>query len=405
MPYTPPLIKVPSLRIPAAPPYRPPEPIPFSPTQTAPIYQSPDLLPPTGLDLKGVVCIYSNPSIWEPKKIRYRYPEDAWQEIVGDHYSLTTTESWQSLPSSENYRIFFSANGWCFGTSGEKMSGFLDVTGGFTVSKNPDPNWTFHTPVGYFRGANIRILLGNTLLVSDNNGSRPRHLISNSENGLWVDYESFPCPGEKVCSLISHNAFPKGQACALPNGEGFLVFEPFFMPIHENSFSIDRVVRLSDNQELPPPNQCTFRIFDVFNQEILSITREVCPEVIVVPERCYFQAENERLVARIIQTLLDPPLRIEYEGHCATVWKDGIISLPPYPLQIYKECSDNPNCPPPRIRFDKKCEEKEKCHQCPPGTTIKILNGLSLLCVNSSGCVIKTLKYKPKCHRYDCICS
>lgn len=403
MPYTPPLIKLPPLRIPAAPPYRPPGPNRLPPTQPAPIYQPPDLLPPTDIDLKGVVCIYSNAPVWEPKKIRYRYPEEAWQEIPGNDYSLTTTEPWQSLPSSENYRIFFSANGWCFGTSGGKMSGFLDVTGGFTVSKNPDPGWTFHTPVSYFRGSNIRILLGNTLLVSDNNGSRPRHLISNSENGLWVDYESFPCPGEKVCDLIIHNASPKRQICALPNGQGFLVFEPPFMPIHENSFSIDRVVRLSDNQELPPPNQCTFKVFDISNQKILSITRNVCPEVIVVPERCYSQPENERFVRKInLSPNMD--LRVTYSGNCATVWID-LWPLNYFPVQVYRECSDNPNCPPPWIRFDKKCEEKEKCDQCPPGTTITILNGLSLLCVNSSGCVIKVLKYKPECHGYDCICS
>lgn len=168
------------------------------------------------------------------------------------------------------------------------------------------------------------------------------------------------------------------------------------MPIHENSFSIDRVVRLSDNQELPPPNQCTFKVFDISNQKILSITRNVCPEVIVVPERCYSQPENERFVRKInLSPNMD--LRVTYSGNCATVWID-LWPLNYFPVQVYRECSDNPNCPPPWIRFDKKCEEKEKCDQCPPGTTITILNGLSLLCVNSSGCVIKVLKYKPECH-------
>lgn len=153
----------------------------------------------------------------------------------------------------------------------------------------------------------------------------------------------------------------------------------------------------------PPVYKCVFKVFDVFDQEILSITRDVCPEVIVVPERCYFQAENERLVAKIIQTLLDPPLRIEYQGHCATVWKDGIIDLPPYPLQIYKECSDNPNCPPPRIRFDQKCEEK--CETCPPGTAVRVLLGSKkIACVDAAGCIKKMIKYIPGCNRYDCIC-
>ena len=89
MPFSPPLIKppLPPLRPPVAPPYRPPGPNRLPPTQLAPIYQPPDLLPPTGLDLKGIVCIYSNAPIWELKKIRYQYPGESWQEIAGDRYT------------------------------------------------------------------------------------------------------------------------------------------------------------------------------------------------------------------------------------------------------------------------------------------------------------------------------
>ncbi|MDB9427160.1 hypothetical protein PN437_20060, partial [Microcystis aeruginosa CS-564/01] len=159
-----------------------------------------------------------------------------------------------------------------------------------------------------------------------------------------------------------------------------------------------KIKDLNTNQ-YPPLEQCVFKVFGVFNQEILSITRDVCPEVIVVPERCYFRPENERLVGRWIVGFWDPPLRIEYEGHCASVWRDyGLFSL-----LIFKECSDNPSCPPPRIRFDKKCEEK--CEQCPPGTAIKVLLGGNIACVDSVGCVKKMIKYKPGCNSYDCICS
>ena len=89
MPFLPPLIKPPPppLRPPVSPPYRPPGTNRLPPTQTVPIYQPPDLLPTTNLDLKGVVCIYSNAPLWEPKKIRYRYPGENWQEIAGDRYT------------------------------------------------------------------------------------------------------------------------------------------------------------------------------------------------------------------------------------------------------------------------------------------------------------------------------
>jgi hypothetical protein len=150
--------------------------------------------------------------------------------------------------------------------------------------------------------------------------------------------------------------------------------------------------------DIVPDFDCVFKVFDVFNQTILSITRDVCPEVIVVPERCYFKAENERLVRRVIVGFLQN-LKTEYNGNCATVWLDA----PPLPFstEIYKECSDNPSCPPPRIRFG-KCEEK--CEQCPPGTAIKVLLGGNIACVDSVGCVLKTVKYKPSCNSYDCIC-
>jgi hypothetical protein len=158
-----------------------------------------------------------------------------------------------------------------------------------------------------------------------------------------------------------------------------------------------RFIDITNN--IVPNFDCVFKVFNIFNQEILSITRDVCPEVIVVPDRCYYKAENERLVRKVNVGIFQN-LRTEYNGNCATVWRDA----PPlsFSTEIYKECTDNPNCPPPRIRFDKKCEEK--CEQCPPGTAIKVLLGGNIACVDSVGCVLKTVKFKPGCNSYDCIC-
>jgi len=353
MPFLPPLIKppLPPLRPPVAPPYRPPGPNRLPPTQTGPIYQPPDLLPTTGLDLKGVVCIYSNAPKWEPKKIRYRYPGESWQEIAGENYTTTIESTWNPLPLFW-YLMYFEGINF----SNQVITGFYGVEGGFTLTRiiNGTADET-----------------GDVFLLKDRNGTRNRGDIT---SGPWrVEEYSLP---------------PRNQ---------------YFWQIKKGSFKITRVINESDRQEIFPQNQCTFKVFNAFNQQILSITRDVCPEVIVVPERCYFKAENERLVARVIQTLLDPPLRIEYQGHCATVWKDGIINLPPYPLQIYKEFSDNPSCPPPRIRFDQKCEEK--CEQCPLGTAVRVLLGNRIACVDAFRCIKKIIKYKSGCNKYDCICS
>lgn len=357
MPYAPPLIKppLPPLRPPVAPPYRPPGPIFFPPTQTAPIYQPPDLLPPTGLDLKGVVCIYSNAPIWELKKIRYRYPGEAWREISGERYSLNTVYGDYNQQGFVSVRIIIRI---CYLHRKRLIgdSSLNDIYGYYSV-------------VGKILGVDIK-----------------------SKNGFTVvSIEQEIAPGNFADSLV--------WSASNKLSENPCLTDDVFSPVADN---ISKTASIAEIVQYIGETQCEFKVFDIFDQEILSITREDCPDVIVVPEKCYFKAENERLVARVIQTLLDPPLRVEYQGHCATVWKDGIIDLPPYPLQIYKECSDNPNCPPPRIRFDQKCEEK--CEQCPPGTTIKVLLGNRIACVDAFGCIKKMIKYKPGCNVYDCVC-
>ena len=396
MPYTPPLLikpSLPPLRPPVFSPYRPPGPIRVPPTQPAPLYQPPDLLPPTDLDLKGVICIYSNAPIWETKKIRYRYPGENWQEIAGENYSVQINDlGWENLPLIE-YKVDFSAQNWCWNASGPIINWSHIVKGGFRlIPTNPIYRAAI---INVWRSSNVASIPGFAIDLWDRNGSIKKVAIgpgSGANQSPAIQYNSYACNVINSCNRCTQSP---GTILEFTGYTGY--------PVKLGSIQIDRVTRISDGQLIPPLTTCTFKVFNIFNQEILSITRDDCPEVIVVPERCYFQAENERLVAKWFQSLGDYPLRIEYQGHCATVWKDGIIQLPPYPLQIYKECSDNPNCPPPRIRFDKKCEEK--CEQCPPGTAIKVLLGSRIACVNAVGCVLKSVKHKPGCNSYDCICS
>lgn len=375
MPFSPPLIKppLPPLRPPVAPPYRPPGPNRLPPTQTGPIYQPPDLLPTTGLDLKGVVCIYSNAPLWELKKIRYRYLGESWQEIAGNSFTLETIPSTGGDTFDRWILWRFEAKHEVWENTSTKLIEVDTRSGNF-----------------YFPSQDY-VIDGKILQIVSENAFRGAFSGANF-NGFdtvpyivyWIDSSGQTNRSELYPRSVSN---PHGSSDELKKGSS----PPSYVEW-----------RLASNVNVPLTSECRFKVFNALNQEILSITRDVCPEVIVVPERCYFKAENERLVARVIQTLLDPPLRIQYQGHCATVWKDGIINLPPYPLQIYKECSDNPNCPPPKIRFDQKCEEK--CEQCPPGTTIKVLLGNNIACVDFAGCIKKTIKYKSGCNNYDCIC-
>ena len=380
MTYAPPLIKppLPPLRPPVAPPYRPPGTNPLPPNQTAPIYQPPNLLPPTEVDLKGIVCIYSNAPIWEPKKIKYRYPGENWQEIVGDRYTTQIS----NIAGGNDFKT------WVIDVGSVQISSGIILYLHYRPCTDPLPAKIYTTKniyPSFFTGKVVNVQ--RATLVVDNCGDIGGDVFGG--DWLFIDYvDSFNILRQHLVSNYE----------AIPLDPPYEIRRNRYFTFVSHDFSL----RLREENKPPPPFPCIFKVFDIFNQEILSITRDDCPEVIVVPERCYFKPENERLVARVIQSLLDPPLRVKYQGHCATVWKDS-WPLNYFPVQIYKECSDNPNCSPPRIRFDKKCEET--CEQCPPGTAIKVLLGSRIACVDAFGCIKKMIKYKFGCNNYDCICN
>lgn len=330
--YAPPLIRppLPPLRPPVAPPYRPPVLAP-PPTQIDPGYDPPTLLPPTDIDLKGIVCIYSNAPIWESKKIRYRYPGESWQEIAGENFSIKIIEDFNTI-HGEIYSVWYAF-------------------------------WS--PPLGDYGSSNLADVVRGVVVGIENINDQAYLVAGSGSQLLYLGYDWYQATGGFI-------APPK----------------------------ITRIENRFNNLPVEKITRCQFKVFDIFNQEILSITRDICPEVIVAPERCYFKDENEKLVRKINIGFFQN-LEIKYNGNCAMVL---LKSYPlPIPVEIYKECSDNPNCPPPRIRFDKKCEEK--CEQCPPGTAIKVLLGSRIACVDAVGCVLKSVKYKPGCNNYDCICN
>lgn len=355
MPYTPPLIKplIPPLQSPSVPlPFRPP--VVSPPTQIAPIYQPPDLVPPTGLDLKGVICIYSNPPIWEPKKIRYKYSGENWQEIAGERY---TTKIVSTPPSYfSNWLIFdmvLTVKAWSGGSPGIYKVFFPNITVTGTLL-SIDSSY----PIGSVWGGNLY---------------------------WYAQYKLAQNPS----AIQTITSFHPGH---------FNLVSSSYNEIIEFNYKLKD---LNVNKEVPLFDQCEFKVFNIFNQEILNLTRNTCPEVLIIPERCYYKAENEKLASKV-NLSFGQSLEIEYNANCATVL---LYSYPfPIPIQVYKECSDNPNCPPPKIRFDKKCEKKEKCEQCPKGTAAKVLIGLTIACVDKNGCIKKIIKYKPGCNTYDCVC-
>ncbi|MBE9263084.1 hypothetical protein IQ224_13150 [Microcystis sp. LEGE 00066] len=333
--------------------------------------------------MKGEVCIFANTPIWEPKKIRYRYPGEAWQEIAGESYLIDLLP----ILGGDYPTTWLVKLGDLIVDFSLRVFSFYDCSGNSSVVHTKYVN----TWPAQFVGTvlSIRWMFGEA-------GGPGGGSVFDCGNGL------FGVPPTIWISIIykdtNNNIREAGisdyAAIIKPPGN----IRSWKMISRSFKIHFTDITRPDD----PPKYQCQFTVFDVFNQVISNIIRDDCPEVIVVPERCYYKAENERLVAKIFQSFLDPPLRIEYQGNCATVWKDS-WPLSYFPLMIYKECTDNPNCPPPRIRLDnKKC--KEECRQCPPGTAIKVLLGGNIACVDAFGCIIKEIKFKPGCNSYDCIC-
>jgi hypothetical protein len=368
MPYTPPLIRppLPPLRPPSfRPPLNPPRPT-FPPVQTDPTFEFPTLPKPVDTDLVGEVCIYSNNPIYTAKKIRYRYPGESWQEIVGDRYTLEQTPpQWNSLPMVQ-YRIYYQGVKISDGQRVTNVPANV-VTGGFVLVPTPFFGAWIRIP-GTYRDT-VYLVTSTGFKVFDQNGTRDiGHLYSYRGVAEW------------------------------PTGHNYTYnFQP--EDLVSGSFSITKVVRLSDNQEIPPVTQCIFKVFNLANDLIFSATKDVCPEVEVIPESCIYKPEKERLVKKVVVGQFQS-LRVDYQLNCATVWLDS----PPFPfsLQMYKECSEPP-CPPPKIRLDKKC--LELCQQCPPGTVTRVLTGSNIDCVDINGCIIKTIKYKFGCNNYDCVCN
>ena len=317
---------LPPLKPPPVPPYRIPPILRDPPTETQPEIDIPNK-PPTQTDLLGIVCIYSNRPIFTPKKIRYKYPGQEWQEIAGDRFSTELIQRFNTIQGI-SYRVIWRSWSPPLGRYGSPSS--VDPALGIVVG--------------------IQNINGNAFMVVNS--------------------------GNQLISL--------GLTWPQITGNG--AADPI----------IERIETLS-GQIVDTITECVFRVFNNSNQVILNITNSNCPEVETISAKCEYKQENEKLVKKWIVGFFQN-LRVEYQSNCATVWLD---SPPFFPTQVYKECSD-PECPPPRIRFDKKCEEP--CQKCPPGTVTRVLNGRSLLCVDGRGCLIKTIKFDSKCESYDCVC-
>jgi hypothetical protein len=313
--------------------------------------------------LLGIVCIYSNRPIFTPKKIRYKYPGQEWQEIAGDRFTL------EEQPD-KTFAVYINPQAIVTQVSRMRIDG--------------------HIPAGTLFDATV-------LVAMDFQAQRTDRFIGTYIGWEWAN--PFTSNGN---ATFNHLQLRLNYIDA-NNNINFVQLNPTISLFQLSFWFADAVSRRVDQIILNPtnpvitPGQCELKIFDINNNLIFSQSSDVCPDVEIIPAKCEYKQENEKLVKKWIVGFFQN-LRVEYQSNCATVWLD---SPPFFPTQVYKECSD-PECSPPRIRFDKKCEEP--CKKCPPGTVTRVLNGRNLLCVDGRGCLIKTIKFDSKCESYDCVC-
>ncbi len=181
----------------------------------------------------------------EPKKIRYRYPNENWQEIAGESYSLIEEFETPNLPITD-MRLYEVINPIATYRRTNPTTGFV----------REDAQYILNTPPLLVRGP-----LNSISVTGDHGG--------NTQINLFVQRE----PGDQLDLYINlDTAEPLDFFPHKPAGNTH-TFKSFTYGL----------AYIEENPDNPPPiEECTFKVFNISSQEILSITRDDCPEVVVV---------------------------------------------------------------------------------------------------------------------------
>jgi hypothetical protein len=200
----------------------------------------------------------------EPKKIRYRYPNENWQEIAGESYSTNL------LPISGGGYL---AN-WML-KAGDVIVDFeLSLFPGFDCTGVPTP----------------RIFSYGS---SSTTGIPEPCIILAVE---WSQPLDTSCGNTRRYNLMPQ--FPWGINIIYKNANneiktyGPITFDELLNPPPPPAFDISSKVLSREIKKFkftdiarpddPLKYRCQFTVFDALNNVILSITRDDCPEVVVV---------------------------------------------------------------------------------------------------------------------------
>lgn len=383
--------------IPRAPFPRVPLPRPNPPTQTTPI--PPDLRNPPNqrtpfpgaprgrrpedngdfcVEGSGAWCVKAIVPTITPEKIRYRYPDEDWQELEAKDYFIVQPPS---VPAE-------------WGDTGEFYDCFIE-----------DTNKAFVECIFQAMPYRYRLLV--------NNGYAPFKVFSEDYGTDFTVLDANTCQRVAVAEVPVKRYTVRCQET--PNGSNYSriladIRAEASLPVN-NILRIQKLIKSSNGEQWQSPaSRCIFRVFDGNNQEVFSRTESVCPQVEVIPEKCEFKPQNKQIVAkhRKIALLLNQYLKVDTEDNCIVVRviTEGVNDSFPSNLifrrEIARVCSPE-GCPPPQYEVEcpcKPCDGKK----CPPGTKTRILIGNRLQCVDANGCIISEIPFDKDCETYDCTC-
>ncbi|MEG3437291.1 hypothetical protein V0288_09185 [Pannus brasiliensis CCIBt3594] len=330
--------------------------------------------------IRGDRCVWVTVPILIPKKIRFKYPDEEWQEVEGETYSVDKAQSQGGDHLSQWYLWDCTINVEYWHDFGNQVYRNVAIFRAWHGVRYT--NYRIPAFVGTFVSARV---LGDI---------RTYGLLFTGWN-IEVTYRD---ASNSLKTLIFETQFT--------NATG----ENRYWERYESKSIIN--ISFSNVYGQPPPETCVFKIFNKDDQEVFSRTESVCPEVEVIERQCVFDKATEFnvLVTNILGRLsLDSlaefeDIQVVTENNCLKINRRQFST--DYSSVIVQNletiCSPE-GCPPPEYRVDCMCGYcKDK--KCPQGTVKKILVGGILQCIDKSGCILKEIPYDDRCEVFNCKC-
>jgi hypothetical protein len=345
-----------------------------------------------------------------PPTVRYRYPGEDWQEIVGaDDYSVNI--DWQ-YETTNNFNYTFKAKARC-------------------STSSPPPGVAPSVPRNFVAGQEIEVFTIGT--YSGPIYGVEKKIVDNGSN-VNVDITFLERTGgnltagicaKRVLNQILRTSTSTGSSVRVKNVSGSYSEPVVYGDIYDIKFTPTTTPPRACINGIT--NECTFKVFKqdaIIHQE----TRSVCPEVEKLPCRLSDEVkkieiekipylERAEVVPYHYSTYRLPGITTPFSqadpipDECLNVYKNAIYVVPPEPdalsnpnarpfdTFVAQICSA-PGCSPPEygVVCNTECLE---CIECPPGTH-PLICGSTVCCYGSDGKVVLEIPKLDYCGGDSC---